>query len=589
MKLKQNKLTVSRWRYALVMTALLILPVALIWHIAGLQVLPDVDKGYEFLQGKVSKKMVRREVIPAYRGVITDRHGEPLAISSPVVQLVADPRLVDVNHPKFSELAEHLSVTSASLKKRVLRYAKRPYMVLKARNFLPPAVAEKILAWKIPGIYGEKTYKRFYPAAEVMSQIVGITDDKEKGQEGIESSYDSTLAGVPGRKKLLKDRRGNVIKDLGVERNAKPGEAIALSIDMRLQHKAYTELQDAVVRHQATSGSIVVLDVHTGEILAMASQPSYNPNDRKKLSSDALNKGARNRAVLDLFEPGSTVKPFTVLAAMENSKIFAESIIDTNPGYIQVDKKRIKDERNYGEIGLADLLKKSSNVGAIKLGLAVDPEDMHDLFSRVGFGQVVGTGVAGESPGTLPVHKKSMRLERANFAIGYSLNASALQIAQAYAVLASDGLKRPITLLKTDKILEGEQVVDAELVAIVRQMMTGVTRKGGTAEKAAIYTYDVAGKTGTAYKNVAGGYDDKRYVALFAGIVPADKPRLVTVVIINDPKVGGHTGGQVAGPVYANVTERALRVLMVAPKVVVSDRAVALSAKPSPIRFGGDI
>ena len=358
---------------------------------------------------------------------------------------------------------------------------------------------------------------------------------------------------------------------------------------MRLQHKAYTELQDAVVRHQATSGSIVVLDVHTGEILAMASQPSYNPNDRKKLSSDALNKGARNRAVLDLFEPGSTVKPFTVLAAMENSKIFAESIIDTNPGYIQVDKKRIKDERNYGEIGLADLLKKSSNVGAIKLGLAVDPEDMHDLFSRVGFGQVVGTGVAGESPGTVPVHKKSMRLERANFAIGYSLNASALQIAQAYAVLASDGLKRPITLLKIDKIPEGEQVVDAELVTIVRKMMTGVTRKGGTAEKAAIYTYDVAGKTGTAYKNVVGGYDDKRYVALFAGIVPADKPRLVTVVIINDPKVGGHTGGQVAGPVYANVTERALRVLRVAPKVVVNDRAVALSAKPSPIRFGGDI
>ena len=589
MKLKQNKLTITRWRYALVMTALLILPVSLIWHIAGLQVLPDVDKGYKFLQGKVSQNMVRRETIPAYRGVITDRYGEPLAISSPVIQLVADPRLVDVDHPKFSELAEHLSVTNTSLKKRVLRYAKRPYIVLKATNFLPPAVAEKILAWKIPGIYGEKIYKRFYPAAEVTSQIVGITDNDEKGREGIEKSFDAILAGVPGRKKLLQDRRGNMIKDLGVERNAKPGEAITLSIDMRLQHKAYTELQDAVVKHQATSGSIVVIDVRTGEILAMANQPSYNPNDKKKLSPDAFNKGARNRAILDLFEPGSTVKPFTVLAAMESNKIFAESVIDTNPGYIQIGKKRIKDEHNYGEIGLADLLKKSSNVGAIKLGLAVDPEDIHDLFSRVGFGQVVGVGIAGESSGTLPVHKKSMRLERANFAIGYSLNSSALQIAQAYAVLASDGLKRPLTLLRTDRIPEGEQVVNAELVATVRKMMTGATRKGGTAEKAAIYTYDVAGKTGTAYKNVAGGYDDKRYVALFAGIVPADKPRLVTVVIINDPKVGGHTGGQVAGPVYANVTERALMVLRIAPKATVSDRAVALNTKPSPIRFGGDI
>ncbi len=589
MKLKQNKLTVARWRYALVMAVLLVLPVALIWHIAGLQVLPDVDKGYEFLQGKVSERMVRREVIPAYRGVITDRYGEPLAISSPVIQLVAEPRLVDVNHPKFSELAKHLSVSSASLKKRVLRYTKRPYLVLKAGNFLPPAVAEKILAWKIPGIYGQKTYKRFYPAAEVTSQIVGITDDEEKGREGIERSYENILAGVPGQKKFLQDRMGSVIKDLGTERNAQPGEAITLSIDMRLQHKAYTELQDAVAKHQATSGSIVVIDVHTGEILAMANQPSYNPNDTKKLNGDQFAQGARNRAILDLFEPGSTVKPFTVLAAMESNKISAESIIDTNPGYIQIDKKRIKDEHNYGEIGLADLLKKSSNVGAIKLGLAVDPEDMHDLFSRVGFGQVIGTGIAGESPGTLPVHKKSMKIERANFAIGYSLSASALQIAQAYAVLASDGLKKPLTLLKTDKAPEGEQVVNAELVAVVRKMMIGVTRKGGTAEKAAIYAYDVAGKTGTAYKNIAGEYDDKRYVALFAGIAPANKPRLVTVVIIDDPKVGGHTGGQVAGPVYANVTERALRVLRIAPKVELSDRAIALRAESSPIRFGGDI
>ena len=587
MKSEKNKLHISRWRYTLLVTSLLALPIAAIWHIAGLQVLADVDKGYEFLQGKVKKKLVYNESIPAYRGVITDRNGQPLAISSPVIIVSANPRQVDVDHPNFSNLARYLSMTSINLKKKLSKNSHRIHLRLK--KDLEPAKAEKIRALRISGIYMKKTYKRFYPAGELTSQIVGITNLDDVGQEGIEKSFDHILAGTPGKKKVLKDRRGSVIKDLGMEKNASPGQNIALSIDMRLQHKAYTELKEAVIKNNAKSGSVLVLDVHTGEILAMANQPSYNPNNRSRLSSDELIKGARNRAILDFYEPGSTVKPFTVLAALENEKISSGSIIDTNPGYIQVGKKIIKDHHNYGKISLDDLLKKSSNVGAIKLGLDVDPEDMHDLFSRVGFGEVIGVGFPGEVSGILPSHRNSMKLERANLAIGYSMNATALQIAQAYAVLASNGLKKPLTLQKLDIAPQGEQVVDSELVIKVRRMMMGATRSGGTAEDAAIYTYNVAGKTGTSHKNTVGGYEEKRYVSLFAGIVPAEKPRLVTVVIINDPKAGQHYGGKVAGPVYANVTERALRVLRVAPKIENNDRAVVTNHDLDLNQSGGDI
>ena len=587
MKPKINKLYISRWRYTLLASFLLALPVAAIWHIAGLQVLADVDKGYEFLQGKVKQKLVHKESIPAYRGVITDRNGQPLAISSPVIIVSANPNQVDVNHPNFLYLADYLSLNPKSLKKRLSKNSHKIHLRLK--KDLEPAKAEKIRALKISGIYMKKAYKRFYPGGELTSQIVGITNSEDKGQEGIELSFNHILAGVPGNKKVLKDRRGSVIKDLGIEKNAKPGRNITLSIDMRLQHKAYTELKEAVIKNNAKSGSVIILDIHSGEVLAMANQPSYNPNNRGRLSSEELIKGARNRAILDIYEPGSTIKPFTVLAALENEKISSEQFIDTNPGYIQIGKKIIRDHRNYGKISLDDLLKKSSNVGAIKLGIDIDPGDMHDLFSRVGFGEVVGIGFPGEVSGVLPWHKKSMKLERANLAIGYSMNATALQVARAYSVLASGGIKKPLTLQKLDSIPKGDRVVNAELVTEVRKMMMGATRSGGTAEDAAIYTYNVAGKTGTSHKNSVGGYEEKRYVSLFAGIVPAENPRLVTVVIINDPKAGQHYGGKVAGPVYANVTERALRVLRVAPKISDNKRAVVINRKVDPSQSEGDI
>lgn len=568
--MKQAKITISRWRYLLLVAVLFMLPVAGLWHIAGLQVLTDVDKGFEFLQGQGQARTVRTEAIPAYRGVITDSRGEPLAVSTPVVTLWANPQVIDSTSPGLTGLAKQLSMSRDELQQRLSRYSNKEFMYL-ARQ-VTPEQAEEVLQLEIPGVYGQGEYKRFYPAGEVTSQLVGFTNIDDRGQEGMELAFNERLTGVPGAKKVLKDLKGRVIKDLTLVRSEKPGQNLALSIDLRLQYTAYRELKAAVAKHQAASGSVVMLDVQTGEILAMANQPSFNPNDRSRMSSDSL----RNRAITDLVEPGSTMKPLTVLAALESGKFVPETVIDTNPGSIRVGRKTFYDHRNYGLIDLTTLLVKSSQVGTTKLALQMDPTHVRDMFFRMGLGQSPGTGFPGESPGSLPEHRRWKPVERANFAFGHGLSATALQLAQAYAVLASDGVKKPLSLLKVDRIPEGEQVVDAKLVSRLREMMSSVTRPGGTATRAAIPSYEVAGKTGTVHKVGKSGYEKNRYVALFAGMVPADNPRLVTVVIINDPRGGEYFGGAVAAPVFANVTADALRMLKIPPKVKSGDKVVTL-------------
>ena len=575
MSVKQNKLTISRWRYLLLVSVLFMLPVAGLWHIAGLQVLTDVDKGFQFLQGQGQARTVRTESIPAYRGVITDSRGEPLAVSTPVVTLWANPQVIDGSSEGLSELAKKLSMSRDELQQRLKRYAGKEFMYL-ARQVTPDQ-AEDVLRLEIPGVYGQGEYKRFYPAGEVTSQLVGFTSIDDRGQEGMELAFDERLTGVPGAKKVLKDLKGRVIKDLALVRSEKPGQNLTLSIDLRLQYTAYRELKAAVAKHQAASGSVVMLDVQTGEILAMANQPSYNPNDRSQLNSDAL----RNRAITDLVEPGSTMKPLTVLAALESGEYVPETIIDTNPGSIRVGRKTFFDHRNYGLIDLTTLLVKSSQVGTTKIALKLEPSHIRDMFARMGLGQSPGTGFPGESPGSLPEHRRWKPVERANFAFGHGLSASALQLAQAYAVLSNDGLRKPVSLLKTDGIPEGEQVVDAKLVARLREMMSHVTLAGGTATRAAIPSYEVAGKTGTVHKVGKSGYEKNRYVALFAGMVPADNPRLVTVVIINDPRGEKYFGGEVAAPVFASVTADALRMLKIPPKVKSGKQVVTLGqSKP---------
>ncbi|PCJ91073.1 MAG: cell division protein [Porticoccaceae bacterium] len=580
-----NKLTISRWRYSLLVAVLFVLPVAALWHIVGLQVLADVDRGYEFLQDQGAARTVRAESIPAYRGVITDRRGEPLAVSTPVITLWANPQVIDPSAPELAQLAKKLSMSRKDLQQRLARYANKEFMYL-ARQ-VTPEQADEVLGLEIPGVYGKGEYKRFYPAGEVTSQLVGFTNIDDFGQEGMELAFNDALTGVPGSKKVLKDLKGRVIKDLALIRSEKPGENLVLSIDLRLQYAAYRELKAAVAKHKASSGSVVMLDVRTGEVLAMANQPSFNPNDRSQLNSDAL----RNRAITDLVEPGSTMKPLTVLAALESGKFTPETIIDTNPGYIRVGRKTFLDHRNYGEINLTTLLMKSSQVGITKIALQLDPGHVWDMFFRMGLGQSLGTGFPGESPGSLPQHRKWKPVERANFAFGHGLSATALQMAQAYAVLASNGVKRPVSLLKIDKVPDGEQVVDAQLVAGLRKMMSSVTRTGGTGTRAAIPSYDVAGKTGTVHKVGKYGYEKNRYVAMFAGMVPADNPRLVTVVIINDPRGGKYYGGEVAAPVFSSVTEDALRILKIPPKIIDGNRVAVhkavMNAVVNPGKSGG--
>ena len=555
---------IHRWRYLFVVLLLLGLPVLALNHIAGLQVLPNADRGFEFLQGQSAARTVREESIAAYRGVITDRNGVPLAVSSPVLTLWANPEIINNselhNQPDIlAQLCNLLDIEPKSLLERLDRYANKEFMYL-ARH-LSPEKAEQVMRLEIPGINAKVEYKRFYPAGEVTAHLVGFTNIDEQGQEGLELAYDEVLKGVPGVKKVMKDLKGRVIKDISLVRAEKPGQNIALSIDLRLQYAAYRELKEGIRQHRAQAGSVVILDVETGEVLAMVNQPSYNPNDRGQLSSDAL----RNRAVTDLQEPGSLMKPLTIAAALETGRYNINTTIDTSPGWVSLGRKTFYDHSNYGVLTLAEVLKKSSQVGTSKLAMELDPDHVRDVFARVGIGESPGTGFPGESPGSLPQHRVWRAVERANFAFGYGLSASALQIAQAYSVLADDGQRKNVSLLKVEQAPERQQVIAASIADTVRHALVSVTETGGTATRAVIPGYRVSGKTGTVHKVGSNGYQENRYVSLFAGMAPVDNPRLVTVVIIDDPQEGGYYGGLVAAPVFSGVTERALRLLNVSP------------------------
>lgn len=569
-------LVLARWRYVAAVAGLVALPVVAAWHIAGLQVLPDRDRGFAFLQSQGAARTVRVEPIPAYRGVISDRRGEPLAVSTPVVSLWANPQLVAGDDDRLVLLARALGVDAEQLKSRFEQFRHKEFMYL-ARQ-LTPDEAGKVLRLDIAGVYGQQEYKRFYPAGEVVAQLVGFTNIDDRGQEGMELAFEQQLAGVPGAKRVIKDLKGRVIKDLELVRSEKSGKNLTLSIDLRLQYLAYRELKAAIGRYQATSGSVVVVDVRTGEVLAMVNQPSYNPNDRGRLDTAAM----RNRAVTDVVEPGSLMKPLTAVAALESGKFTPDTVIDTNPGYVRVENKTFVDHNNYGALTLTGILTKSSQVGITKIALELPPENIRDVFERVGLGRDTGTGFPGESVGSLPGKTRWRAIERATFAFGYGLSATPLQLAQAYAVLANNGVYQPVGLLKREAgegVVPGEQVIDPAVARAVRTMLKNVTLPGGTGTRAAIPAYAVAGKTGTAHKVGAEGYQKSRYISLFAGMVPADNPRLVTVVVVNDPQGGSYFGGLVAAPVFARVTADALRLLNIAPELPSAEQVLARDNK----------
>ena len=551
---------IARWRFYGVGAALCALAVSVGWHVASLQVLPGKEKGYEFLQDQGQARTLRTESISAYRGVITDRNGEPLAVSTPVKTIWANPQLLKVAPERLPALAKALGLEAAQLQEKISRYRDKEFVYLK--RHLPPHQADKVLALKAPGVYAQEEYRRFYPAAEVAAHIVGFTDIDDRGQEGMELAYNDWLTGTPGAKQVLKDLKGQVVKEVQLVRAAEAGRDLRLSIDLRLQYLAYRELKAAVREQNAKAGSVVVLDTQSGEILAMANQPAYNPNDRSRIQSAAL----RNRAITDQFEPGSTMKPITVMAALESGRYRPSTLIDTNPGYVRVGKKTLLDPVNYGVMDVTKVLTKSSQVGISKLALDLAPETIRDMYFRLGLGQDTGSGFPGESVGVLPNHRRWHPIVHANFAFGYGMSLTALQLAQAYSVIANEGIKRPISLLKVDARPEGESVVDSLHTRDLVAMLKTVVEKGGTATRAQVPDYPVAGKTGTVHKVSGNGYADESYRSLFAGMAPADQPRLVAVVVIDEPSRGKYFGGEVAAPVFAKVVGGALRLMQVPPQ-----------------------
>lgn len=569
MKSKQRTAKIYRWRFYGVVAVLFALALALLVHLIKLQVLPNTYRGFEFLQDQGLARTLRTESIPAYRGVITDRYGEPLAISTPVVSLWANPSELMHADTQWSSLAKALGIPVSQLEQKLNRFKNKEFMYL--RRQVPPDAADKVLALKVKGVYGKQEYKRFYPAGEVAAHIVGFTNIDDRGQEGLELSYDQWLSGTEGNKQVLKDLSGRTIKDVALLKPASSGKDIALSIDLRLQYLAYRELKAAVAAHAAKSGSVVLLDAKTGEVLAMANQPSFNPNDRGNLKVNAL----RNRAITDQFEPGSTMKPLTLMAAMETGRYSPSTQIDTNPGFYKVGRKTLLDPVNYGVMDLAKIVQKSSQVGLTKISLDVDPQQIRDMFFRLGLGQSTGTGFPGESVGLLPNYVNWHPIVQANFSFGYGLTVTPLQLVQAYSVIANRGEKKPVSILRLDQSADATSVIDKKIANQMVSMLKTVVQPGGTARRANLEYYSVAGKTGTIHKVGQQGYADDRYISLFAGFAPADNPKVVAVVAIHEPSRGKYYGGEVAAPVFANVVERSLQLLQVPPEKSMKDKTAA--------------
>jgi cell division protein FtsI (penicillin-binding protein 3) len=542
------------WRLILLSVLLALVASAILFKLFSLY-----GQDQAFLQSQGDARTLRTMLIPAHRGQITDRNGEPLAVSAPVATIWADPGKADLNHPSLGRLAQLLDLDRTELLERLNERKSRRFLYL--RRQVSPELAQQVAALRVPGIHVDREYKRYYPAAEVSSHLVGFTNVDGEGQEGMELAYNDWLRGDPGSKLVLKDRLGRTIKHIRSLEEPDPGRNLQLSIDLRLQYLAYRELKAAVQVHHADGAAAVVLNAHTGEVLAMVNQPSYNPNDRSKLSSSAL----RNRALTDVFEPGSPMKSLTVAAALMSGQYQPDTPVDVSPGYIRIKGHSIRDHRNYGMLDLTGIITKSSNVGATKLALSMHGDAVRSLMVNVGLGQVPGTGFPGEQSGSLPYVSEKQVVERATMSYGYGLSVTPLQLAHAYTPFASGGMIRPISLLKQTEPAPRVRVMPEQVARDVLGMMETVTNSGGTGTRARVPGYRIAGKTGTTHKIGAGGYIADQYVSVFAGVAPVENPELVMVVMIDNPKGQEYFGGEVAAPVFSRIAAGALRLLNVAP------------------------
>jgi cell division protein FtsI (penicillin-binding protein 3) len=511
----------------------------------------------EFPQSEGEARFLRQVEIPTVRGNILDRHGEPLAVSTPVDSIWAHPRTLLQETAQIPMLAGLLDIPADELERRLTQRASREFVWLKRR--VHPDLVDRVVALDIPGVHLEREYRRFYPTGEVTAQVLGFTNIDDFGQEGLELAYNSWLQGEPGAKRVIKDLFGRTVQEVELVNEMQPGRDLQLTLDRRLQYLAFRELKTAVLEFDARSGSIVIMDVTTGEVLAMVNYPSYNPNSSERGASDGL----RNRAVTDVLEPGSVIKPFAMAAVLEAGIATPDMIVDTSPGTMEVAGHTIRDVRDYGEMTVTGLLTKSSNVGIVDLVLSMDARHLWGVYSRFGFGEVTGTGFPGESAGVLRDYDRWRKLEQATLAYGYGLSVTPLQLTRATAAIADGGrLRQPSFILGTDN--PPLSVVDPVLAHDLAAMMETVIEAGGTGTRAAIPGYRVAGKTGTSRKAGAGGYND-RYVASFTGFAPASRPRLAATVVINDPGGEAYYGGQVAAPVFARVMDAGLRLFNVAP------------------------
>jgi len=541
-------------RYAVVLAFLLGGLVLLTARSLYLQV---VTSDYLQRQGNARHSRVIKD--NSHRGMILDRTGSPLAVSVPVDSVWAHPATLLDERRQWPALARLLDMSPSELARLVERNAEREFMYLK--RHVPPPVAERVTALKLSGVSLLREYRRYYPAGSVAGHVLGFTNVDDHGLEGIELAYDNWLRAVPGTKRVLRDLHGNTVEIAESIRLPVPGRDLVVSLDRRIQYLAYRELKAAVATHGAVAGSAVVLDVRTGEVLAMVNEPDFNPNNRAQLQSHVF----RNRAVTDLFEPGSTLKPFTVATALDSGKFKPTTLIETGPGTMQLGGRTIRDIHNYGTISVARVLEKSSNVGAAKIALALDKQSLWDTLRRLGFGQPTGSQLPGEASGMLhPVSSLGTR-DLASLAYGYGISATPLQVARAYAALANGGELLPVTLLKRDEPPSATQALTTAVARPLAHMLEAAVSEQGTGTAARVADYRVAGKTGTVRKLVAGGYSETDYLSWFAGFAPLNDPRLAMVVVIDTPRRGGYFGGEVAAPVFGRVMAGALRLLDVAP------------------------
>jgi cell division protein FtsI (penicillin-binding protein 3) len=534
-------------RAAIVFGALAVLFAGLAARSLWLQTVHD-----EFLQGQGEARYSRHLEVPAHRGRITDRHGEALAISTPVKSLWAFPSKLEATPKQLADLARVLETTPAALKRQIDAAGEFVYLAKR----VPPEVAERALGLRIQGLHDENEYRRYYPGGEVLGHVVGFTGDRDAGQEGIELAQQAWLGGSAGSRRVIIDRRGDVVEDVAAVRAPQAGRDLALSIDSRLQFVAFRELKAAVEQHKAKAGGLVVLDVATGEILALANWPAFNPNRRDKVERDKM----RNRAFTDTFEPGSTLKPFAIAAALDAGIVRPSTVIATQGGALAIGGRTIRDAHPHGPLTVEEVLQKSSNIGTAKIALQLPPDAMHGKLAAAGFGAQTRAGFPGEVSGRLRAAKTWKPIEQATISYGHGISTNLVQLARAYTVFATDGELKPATLFKAAGPAAGASVIKPETARAVRRMLEMATQPGGTAPKAQVVGYRVAGKTGTAHKLEGRTYANK-YVSSFVGFAPASNPRIVVAVMIDEPSAGQYYGGSVAAPVFSSVTGASLRLL----------------------------